>query len=589
MRRTFSVTEMNVLGGLLGLLIIPLFAVLMRYTPVWQSAWLIITACAVTAVFWIRMFYYHSRLRRPTLAGIFRHPLVWAAIFYIAVAYILSQAFLALPDIDAYHWIKAYRLHYLAGQIDQIPSRLLFFGLVHTLATLFQLPPLAVFKYILPLAYLLLLPPLWLIAKTEPKWYVRAGLLSLPLFSPSLLLALAQPVPQTLLLILTTYVICLLIYAQSTRNPTWHWLAGAFAAVSFLYHGAGILIFLCWVVATILAWRNKILSRLRRQPESVVALTTILILMSYVPALVSYLHFNAAYIHWLVRASLRFISFNPTFPAQYLTIDGEPNGWPGVTNLLKYYGFYAGPATLLLLGSAAACLRSFSLRKITREFLTSAPLLTIFFIFVLFFSIAEIIPRLIGIAFLPERAWLFVSVTSLAALPALASRTTLRNVLPWLLLLCSAVSIGAAWYINHLKAHIIPDYQVRSATFLSTLPDQRLIISDKSSDFLDTHAQSPFLSLPETFYCQYQSASSGELQAALRQQVQLQSRTLPPDYAARPLYIYYYRHDPAHPYAARPWKEIPSSTCENPPFDKHPKVFRKLYQEGNDAIIWQVL
>src|SRR3989338_3354584 len=100
---------------------------------------------------------------------------------------------------------------------------------------------------------------------------------------------------------------------------------------------------------------------------------------------------------------------NFLFPQQYVNIDGNQMGWGDFFGVVKYYLFYIGPALLVTFFIILCHIKDNTVRALfrTRE---SKVLIGIFLVF---FTIAEILPRLTGIALLPDRAWVFAGMIAL--------------------------------------------------------------------------------------------------------------------------------------------------------------------------------
>jgi hypothetical protein len=119
--------------------------------------------------------------------------------------------------------------------------------------------------------------------------------------------------------------------------------------------------------------------------------------------------------------------------------------------------------------------------------------------FLCFFIIAEVLPRAIGIAFLPDRAWIFSGVFALGFfLPLFKTRIGGNKLVLIFFLLGFSANIGAAIYINTLKKYLIPSEQLASAEWIKThLPQERIIFTAESSRLLKFFSNSQVVSIKD--------------------------------------------------------------------------------------------
>jgi hypothetical protein len=486
-------------------------------------------------------------------------PLVLAAAVQVALSVTLFSAYMALPDVDPYHWISVYQENFSDQELGLLPQRPLFHAAAYVLHTLLPLTAEQTFKYAIPLLSVAMLAPAWLLARRMNHPLEQLLILLYPSLSPSLIINVQMATPQAILIITTACAASFLIYAYLTRERRWHYVAGLVLCLSGLYHGLGLLLFTIWLSAT--AWHSPY----RR------LLPAILILSSIIALPYAVRHADDA---------LSALRPNLTFPASFTTIDGEPNGWPGLAGTAKYYAFYAGPVVLgLLTLSIWRLLRMPVYRKQTRLLLDNPATLTLLLNLAVFLTLAEVLPRLANIVLLPERAWLMAALSSPVLLLAQKqNRLALSEVQRGVGFLLFGVTIFAAIHINSLKSHSIPDYMVISARWMGdNIAAGSVIAANRSPDLLSLYSRSSFEVLPEGFLCNVQALSSGELHAHLRAQL--------PGID----YLYLVQEDQAHPYLSRPWRDPLPATCIPNSLREDSEHFKALYRNESLAAIWQVL
>lgn len=493
--------------------------------------------------------------RRLQFKKLLTHPLFWAFTLQLIVVITLFSAYLALPDVDPYHWIKTYNQEFTRGPLNQLPQRPLFHALVYILNQTLHIPSFIVFKNIIPLLSLTTLLPAWLVARRFPGRLKQIALLLVPSLSPSLILHAQMGTPQALLIILTVFFVFFLIYARLTHQKIWHYLAGIIMAIAIFYHGLALLIFASWLVAT--AWHS------RHRPLGFILL--LLIFFAATPYLAIYL-----------PQIINDVRPNLSFPSSFTTIDGVPNGWPGLAGLTQYYAFYMGlsvPIILLVVFYLFISQTAYR-QRFTSCLTSSAAYLTLTLCFVFFFTISEILPRLFNIAILPERAWIFAALSSTVFLVTLLFSPNQR--LRWLylvLVLAALINTTGAIYVNSLKKHLIPDYAISSARWISNnLPAASLVLSDKGPDYLDLYVSQKLRGLPRDFYCQ----DIGNL---------LDTHLS----GNRPTYLYYYKNDPHDPYQDRPWRKKYPVSCPPDILEQYSSDYQKIYDDDGQAIVWKVL
>jgi hypothetical protein len=516
--------------------------------------WLLLALTAIAGYYYLRPV---VRVPRQELVGSW--PLIAAAACQIALIVAIFTAYQALPDVDPYHWIKAYQQQFADAELSVLPQRPLFHALVHILATALPLMTEQIFKFALPLLSLVMLIPAWLVARRLPDHRQQLLLLLYPSISPSLIISAQMGTPQAVLITVMAFFIFFLLYAHLTKQQIWHYAAGAIVLIGSLIHGLAFFLFVLWLAAT--AWH----SRYRSLVPAAAIIATVL---------------ATPYARHYAAAAARNIRLNLAFPASFTTIDGVPNGWPGLLGAAHYYAFYAGPVVLaLLLIFTYYFLRDLAVRQRVQHLLADRSVLALALSLGMFLIIAEALPRLLNIVILPERAWLMVVLASPVLWLAIKDTNAAASRLyyPVAAILFAATIMGAL-YVNSLKVHSIPNYVVASARWVgNNIPAGAVIASNRGPDLLDLYTGSALHPLADNFFCQNQARTAAELHAELQTQL------------PETRYLYLAAEDQRHPYAARPWHEAIPASCWPTALRTDSPYFKSVYRHGSLAGVWEIL
>lgn len=190
-------------------------------------------------------------------------------------------------------------------------------------------------------------------------------------------------------------------------------------------------------------------------------------------------------------------ALNPNFTFwfidSYVSVDGIQMGWPGVTAIF-YYLYNLGLALPVI-----ALTYLYKRKQMASERKTGRLYISVIF---LFFIVAEIFPRL-GLAYLPDRAWLFIA----AILPFVFSPILIRiydssrAFTKTLLLSSLIISILTSYFITYAKSGWTSENEMAAATFLRhNTPPNSLVIAQGGNVFtVNYFAQRVYIDLSDTF------------------------------------------------------------------------------------------
>lgn len=636
LKKKFDFWEFINIACASALVIMPLFlnlAVTLLRHPIW---WLpsagTIFFLILLLIFWVRRprqfenFGIIPKIEYPGLA----EPFWWVLFLNLSISITVFSAYFSLPELDPYYWVQQLSNFSNASTIPQLPDRPLFLALAFIIYKGAHVDMYAIFKYVLPLFSILYLPAAWLVARRFSSRWQQSVILLMPLFDPSTILYQQTPMPQLVFIIVTWYFLFWLIYAAETNKRMFFILAGALSILSYFIHEIGILIFIAWLTIAMFLYRKTVTAFIRSRP-TVFWLLVVLVVSHYKSFQPTYLFLS----RWLAYFYSVILNIQPNllYPAQYTNVDHNAMGWSGWDGVLKFYLFYAGPPVILiLLISGWLLLMGFKKNAIRNLASTARPEhAIILIIFAIFFSISEIIPRVLGTALLPDRAWIFTGIfASFLIIPLFRKYPTPH--LPALLLICVGISIAGAIYINNLKQFITTPAQLESAQWIrDNLPSNRIIISSGNNNLITYHANSRLLNVPPDLFCGDKLADDQTLLSLMKQTgnfnfqrtdiissyllalsayltstpaiQQLEVENISSQYLNKindlskldisqlkaRSYIYFAEDDPRNPYKSRPYMQTLSrKSCKTPVFTEHPQKFQ-LFYEVNGVQIWKIL
>jgi len=437
-----------------------------------------------------------------TLRKYLYHPVLWAFFLIFVLQTVNTFMFPFLPAPDSYFILINFNNAADNQQLflDTDSNRWAFAAFIASIHHLTRLDFYVIFKYIFPYISLLVLFPLWLIARHFPLRSWQFLILMAAAFSPTLILELAIARQQTLFLIYLYFAIAFLIQSASRRDQSLYYLTGLFSFFGVFVHPLFFLFLLSWIVSAF--WHNRSFFFRHYKLISLILLLTL--------PLLSQRHFFSNIFNRLgsqfsiVLANFLSGRWNLLFPTSYKNTDGLQMGWSGLDGLIKYYGFYAGPLALAIiffcfyffLSGRKSSNSPFKLIRYPHR-----PLIILIFFF---FFIAEIAPRIANHSYLPDRAWQYLGILLIYPLfiILLAWQRGHRSSNKFLLLFFIPIfiTIIGSIYVNYLISHKMPDYELRASRWINeNLPDNRIVFTSSSKYLLLYHANSQRLILEDSY------------------------------------------------------------------------------------------
>jgi len=392
------------------------------------------------------------------------HPLALAVAVFLIVHIFNITRFNFLAEKDSYTWLLKYGDNLKYNSVDDY--RQLFSVLIISIYHLTGLPLFDIFKYLMPFSFLTVFIPLWLVVRNLKNKFSQFLILLAPLGSATVLLQIDATRPQIIAMLFLYFSLGISMMAKKEENYDFSMiLLGFLAFIGSLYHRVFAIFMLVWIASCLynyrkIIWQNKTkfaVSMFLAVPwlEKVDAKNTFILAFRSLQDIFDKIFFHT--------------QFNFQFPAFYTNIDNRQMGWGNLAGVVKYYAFYAGPffiSLLLLFSILLIFSKKFKLyardNVIKKEFLFVGLLIS-FFIF-----IAEFLPRIGSIAYLPDRAWVFLGALLTLPLYLLLDfmeknweKKQIRDALI-IFSIFLAISIAGGIYVNNSMKNIIPPYKMEA-------------------------------------------------------------------------------------------------------------------------------
>lgn len=555
---------------------------------------------------------------------------------YALLILFLVTAYPSLPDSDPYYWFVKLETEFGHGMVTPLHlHRPLFSSLGYIFQATTQIDFYAFFKYILPFFGLLVLFPAALVARNFPDRSQQLLIFFFPLANAAFILYLFMPIPQALFNTALCFFVFFLLYSWLTRKNIFYFLAGSVMLITYFYHEVALLFLLPWALITFITYHQRIASLVRHQWIAFVLLGVLI--LSHPKVFAPFFTFFSNWAKHILR-SLPSWHTNFTFPLHFVNIDGRVTGWGSFQGVVQYYAFYMGPACLL-----AGLLLILYLRnkeqgaKLWQEVRDRKEFWVLALVAAFFFVVAEVLPRLIGIALLPERAWSTAAFIIIAFTIILVHATPNKYKFATALLFAAiALNVTAALYVNTLKKYLVTEEQLAAANWMKTfLPEEKVIFASGNWSLLKVHGNIEAQDIANPEFYQDQSIFEAHLASLsprkqsvgiqekehlnviiqnLRELEEIEKTTndpiikdallslqeqnkklqallakedTPPS-ASLPVYIFYSKPSSKNPYASRPYFQAPEES--QLVFDIHPDRFQRIYQSADESVvIWQLI
>lgn len=424
---------------------------------------------------------------------ILSHPLFWAFVVFVSLHAVNILTFDFIAEKDSYRWILDYRKALNKNTINGY--RQLFSSGIISIHYLTGAGIYDIFKYIFPFFSITFLLPLWLVARRLKNKYFQFIFLLLPLISPTIILQTEATRPQIMIMIFLFFLVGLMSMENSKDKKISEFsfiTVGMVCVIGSLFHRAFVIFAFIWLVTALYKYWKNIYSNKKK-----IVIFTVLF-YPWLEKLEMKSMLSQVFIHGADILEKIFIKAetNFNFPAKYVNIDGVQMGWVNAEGVLRYYAFYVGPLTIfILLAFVYYLLKSNVFRNQIRNSLNNGLMLYLSLLAIFFLFLAEILPRVGNIAFLPERSWVFLGI--LLALPVyqilyyVEKEKSHSYQLSVLILTASflVISAGGAIYVNKQFGYIANSSKIESFSWIkNNLDKDSLVFAYGYNSLLKAHS-----------------------------------------------------------------------------------------------------
>ncbi len=460
---------------------------------------LTLLAIFLLPVFWPKIN--NSIFHRPTIhtlsinkkngwQSIF-HPVIFAFLFILTVHIINTNMYAFLPAPDSYSWLSAYNedLHHEATKFIGGYDRLTLASFTAIIKQLSDVDLFILFKYVYPLFSAFTVFPLWLLAR-RLKSYPAQLLILLPSFlCPAIIYELEMTRQIILFFVFLPFYISLLYEAKNKKDRSLFLLTGFFTALGSFAHPLFNILTIFWLLSFVLFYWRALL-----KPKIIpLLLIALAVLWKFgLRSMITRIRDQVI----IIFENIAQGEHNFKFPAHFVNVDNNEVGWAGLTGVLKYYGFYLGPlAALILLTFTLLIIFNKKSRQSFLKTLLSPYTLPVTLSLLFFLSVAEIFPRFVNIAYLPERSLQYFTLSLLfiafLILKKIHRAKFWRLAFPLAALLAMSVNVAGASYISYLNIYVFPEYEWQAMKWIkNNLPPDRIIFSRTSGNLISIHSGS---------------------------------------------------------------------------------------------------
>lgn len=413
-------------------------------------------------------------MQREKFKKIIFHPLTLAIAIFLIVHIFNISRFNFLAEKDSYSWLLKYEDNLRYDTINDY--RQLFSALLISIHHLTGLELFDIFKYLMPLSFLTAFIPLWLIAKNLKNKFYQFLLLLAPLGSATIILQMEGIRPQMMAMLFLYFSLGIAMLAKKEKNRDFAMiLLGLLTLVGSLFHRVFAIFLLIWIIAFLCNyWRILLQNKMKFFVLALLAIPWLEKVQAKNMVLMAFKYLKEIFYNLFIHPQ-----FNFQFPAHYVNIDGIKMGWNNLAGVAKYYAFYAGPFFLAILFLIIIyALFSKKFRKFIKDTIIKKEVIFVYLMILFFLFIAEVLPRIGAIAYLPDRAWVFLGILMVLPLYFLLdyaekelSQKRIAD-LSFILFIFLSVSIFGGIYVNNSMKNIIPKYKMESYAWIKDNVEQ---------------------------------------------------------------------------------------------------------------------
>jgi|GEM_PF-1369835 len=404
-----------------------------------------------------------------------------------------------IPEADSYTYLMRLRT------VEADPSKLategrsLFLILTDLMTALTRISGYWLYKLVLPLAHFVIALSVYLASQPLLKvGWQRVAVSLLPFVVPVILQELLISRPQSVFVLTfsaSLYLAGQLSLARTTPGASF-WLVAlvALGVLGLQIHALFVVVILLSVIGALVLFWPKITQR----PFQAVAIAAMVATALYPWVASTGILGDLKELGYLLINTLKEGHFTFWFLDNYRNVDGNEAGWPGITALF-FYSYNLGLFLPALFVGLMVWRQRQSVPAQTRR-----GFWPIFLSLGLFLLVAEVAPRF-GLAFLPDRAWLFLALSLSALTPLLIARLKLvRLPQPVYLSLIAAASLSLAanWGVTYAKQGWleVKDYPVIEFIRAETPPNSVFLTQGSNHVLIRYYTERRMIRPPEELF-----------------------------------------------------------------------------------------
>ena len=407
-------------------------------------------------------------------------PLFWGLGLFLLFFIILLLTYSYIPEADSYTYLGKMADLLNFHKFILAESRPLFLSLTWSLSFLTQIPAYFLYKIIFPLVTGLSLVFLFYLSAKENlktnfgKFIGAVSIIFIPVIIQEILISRPQQIFMLVFPIILFLLVHILLKRKNKQEFQWLLLLLLLATFGFLIHEFFLFPMVILMIGMIVFWWTEI----KKYPWETFLIFSFLLFFSYLflQNLGIWNRIDSLFSPFL--NILLHPKFTLWFLDNYSNVSGTQMGWSGIGQLF-YYGYNLG-----LIFPILAIIIIFKKIKVNWQWSKNWP----YFIgFLLFFAIAEIFPRL-GLFYLPDRAWLFVSLFLIFFIPlGLVPLEQYLNQKKWqyIFIFLLIISLMLSWLVTYLKQGWVTHQEIQAVEFIKKdLPDNAVFITQGSNNVL---------------------------------------------------------------------------------------------------------
>lgn len=382
-----------------------------------------------------------------------------------------------LPEADGYGYLIKWDRILANSTLFAAETRSLFLVFTHLAAQVLRVDMYWVFKVLLPLMHVTIVLSCYLFARqfiADSRYRILLALV--PLCFPVVLQEVLMSRPQSIFLI--TFLPALVVLSDLMQNRSnvrqVYWLLAL-----LIVSGIGLRVhtlFTLLVVISALSFCPFFKKEIVHRPLDAAMVAAGVLAFLYPHIVQTRILSDSWDVLKLIATSLQNGTFEVWFIDRYRNVDGAESGWPGVWSLF-YYGYNLGLAFPVIVLGVLSQQRFGLVRTVVRDVYWAILLVMAFFFF-----IAEVAPRF-QLAYLPDRAWLFMALVFALTMPIMVKDFIAQD-RAWffkLSVVVAVVSVFVGTGLTYAKQGWVTREEVAAARFIrEQLPENALFLGQGS-------------------------------------------------------------------------------------------------------------